>query len=170
MDWLIAHGYIWHLDYFPLCILGFWILSGVRELLLDNECGTRNIHCLQTPKWTCCDSKGVEISIKHFICFLYPFQISQILRKGSEMLLFPVTPETLDHCNSYCHSPFPHKNAYFSQATLLHFPCLLGWLSTAVGHILFMDCPCKVVKWPANYNYISINTFCQFCCKRYWFT
>lgn len=35
MDWLTAHGYMWHLDYFPLCIFGFWILSGVRALLID---------------------------------------------------------------------------------------------------------------------------------------
>lgn len=35
MGWVTAQSYIWHLDSFPSCILGVWISSGVRALLID---------------------------------------------------------------------------------------------------------------------------------------
>lgn len=103
--------------------------------------------------------------------FLDPFQISQILIYNvCSTCSLTCIPETLDHFNSYCHSPFPNKNVYFSLALLLQLPHLFRLLFIAPGHILFMDCPCKAFKWPANYNYNCLGTFCHFYYRHYWFT
>lgn len=60
MDWLTAHGCIWHLDYFPSCIFGGLDFersqsTSDRHLIQTEKTQQiwkwkKNLHCLQSPK------------------------------------------------------------------------------------------------------------------------